>query len=707
MRWAVLFVLLMVPSSVAAQGPPPACAVPTFSPGVPLPVSPQPRALAAADLDGNGSMDLVAGHDTGRMSFLLNIGDGTFQPVSTTVPIGISVGRITPADINEDGHVDLIAKTSGNGGAEAEAVFVLIGDGAGGFSLGTTIPSQGVAAIAVGDFNGDMHLDLAVTSYIANQFSFHPGDGAGGFGPAAVIPTLIRPHAALSAADFNHDGRLDLAMTGTVNLTSRLEVRLGNGDGSFQTPSLFPFGFGPGKKMAAADFNGDGRLDLAIPSSELAAVSLLAGDGTGAFAPPVGFNVDNFPSEVVAGDFNHDGFMDLAVTARLVEDLPRPGSTVEISVIDVLPGNGSGGFGELVRLRIQGHHAAATAAADFNGDGTLDLAGADGDHPDGFVRIFRNMCGSVVDIAATLTVPKPIILERPSDYMISVENRGPDTAYALTVDIDVSRPYLQPWNLSPLSGCREIPSGPDNSRYSCVLGDVPSGQTVAITLRAKPDVLGTATVWAHVYSGGLDPTPDDHFVSDSSPVQKLGGEEVFLRAPSGGGALLDWIGGDAQAGYYIVRRVGSVTTVLPGEGTPLPATATSFTDPSPVPGSANCYVVVPIDGSGAFLGRSDMLCLHPATASASGAPSNLMLGPFTISGEIRVGWQPVAGATGYIVRTFASDGQTYWRGTHDTSVVTFVAAASSCYVVFAMNGETPLGNSDTVCAVPNVGNIPR
>ncbi len=136
--------------------------------------------------------------------------------------------------------------------------------------------------------------------------------------------------------------------------------------------------------------------------------------------------------------------------------------------------------------------------------------------------------------------------------------------------------------------------------------------------------------------------------------------------------------------------------------------AMTLTALAPVPGSPNCYVVVPLDATGAFLGRSDMPCLQPSTASPSAAPSNPTLAFDTRGGlsAARLTWGAVAGATGYIVRTFAADGQKYWQGTTGTEALPLLFGASSCYVVFAMDGSNPIGNSHTLCAVADIGNIP-
>jgi hypothetical protein len=706
MWWVALFLVLMI-GTAEAQGLPP-CAAPTFAPGVPFNVGPRPRALVAADLNRDGSVDLVTGSASGALAIVLNNGDGTFAPPQG-FPIGHGVLQIVSADFNRDGFPDLAGIASGAG------VFVLIGTGNGGFAVGSTFELVNAVALATGDFNDDAHVDLAAVDNSLQQILVRIGDGSGGFGEPLVLPTGNRSTlAGLTAADFNQDGRLDLAVAGgsPMMLTpGTVEVRLGNGDGTFQNVSEFTIGGFP-HALVAADVNRDGRLDLASPvtwidnnGGDINRITLLIGDGSGAFGLPTVLPLEfRVTGDLDISDFNGDGNIDLVVSGDHVEE-PFD-SSIRRPLIGVLPGNGSGGFGEPQRHVMYGSGGGEAVVADFHGDGKLDLAGANNDEV-GRTYVFRNMCGSVVDISAMLSVPKPLILERPAVYTISLENRGPDTAYALSVDIDINRPILQAWSLTASEGaCQPI----TDARFTCVLGDIVAGETVIVSFTAKPDLIGVGVVMVQARSGGLDPTPDDHSASDSTLVQILGAEDVVLRAPDGGGAELTWTAGDAQSGYYVIRRVGATTEVFPGVGTPLPASATSFTDPSPVPGSLNCYVVVPVGSSGEFLGRSDMPCLQPLTASPSGAPSNPTLGEFFAGANrnsVRITWDTVDGATGYIVRIFAADGQKYWEGTAGTSARAVVFGASSCYVVFAMNGETPIGHSHTLCAVWGVGNIPR
>jgi hypothetical protein len=141
-------------------------------------------------------------------------------------------------------------------------------------------------------------------------------------------------------------------------------VLLGNGDGTFTQATGSPIAFGQNlSAMVVGDFNGDGKLDLAVTDASANAVLVLLGNGDGTFQPPVAIAVGNQPMAIVLGDFNNDGKLDLA-TANYADD-----------TVTLLLGNGDGTFAQAPHSPFAvGQAPIAIAAADFNGDGKLDLA---------------------------------------------------------------------------------------------------------------------------------------------------------------------------------------------------------------------------------------------------------------------------------------------------------------------------------------------
>ncbi len=293
-----------------------------------------PFSVAVGDFNGDGNLDLaVANFGDGTVAILLGDGTGEFSPAATPIvtvgsarnsePFSIAVG-----DFTGDGVLDLAVANSNEG-----TVSILVNDGAGNFSpAATPTVAVGVSplSVVVGDFLGNGKLDLAVVNQFGNDatesspgtVSILLGDGTGSFTPAATLPVGYSPYA-VAVGDFNGDGVLDLAVANSCgndplcnNSPGTVSILLGDGTGSFSAAATSPITVGVNPRfVAAGDFNGDGSLDLAVANFNDDTVTILKGDGAGNFAPattspvPVGVN----PSSVAVGDFNGDGNPDLAV----------------------------------------------------------------------------------------------------------------------------------------------------------------------------------------------------------------------------------------------------------------------------------------------------------------------------------------------------------------------------------------------------------
>jgi hypothetical protein len=218
--------------------------------------------------------------------------------------------------------------------------------------------------VAVGDFNGDGLLDLAVADYGSNSVSVLLGNGDGSFQVPLNFAAGSKP-ASVAVGDFNGDGQLDLAVANYV-FGGSVSVLLGNGDGTFQAPLNFDAGNHP-KSVAVGDFNGDGLLDLAVANYGSSNVSVLLGNGDGTFQPARNVAVGPRATAVAVGDFVGDGVLDLAVLSGTVR---------------VLLGNGDGTFQTTPVSYVAGSSPMSVAVGDFNGDSSLDLAVANYDSND-------------------------------------------------------------------------------------------------------------------------------------------------------------------------------------------------------------------------------------------------------------------------------------------------------------------------------------
>jgi len=332
------------------------------------------------DWNGDERIDLAVAYtnsasSSGNVTILLGNGSGGFSsgPSVPAVPVPTSVAV---GDLNRDGKLDLAV-----GNFNERAVRILLGNGSGGFTSG---PSAAVGYwpkyVGVGDWNGDAKLDLAVTSLQNNTVTILLGDGAGLFNPAAGSPISVGtgPHCA-TAGDWNRDGQLDLAVPGFND--RNVTILLGNGSGGFNQAAgspialeTYPLGVGAG------DWNGDGKLDLALAGTN-SGVAILLGSGTGTFSPAPGspFGTGTNPRSIAVGDLNADGKLDLAVANNSSHN------------VTILLGNGSGAFVAAAGSPVAvGSYPVSISAGDVNGDGVSDLAVANGLYGGGSVSIVLN-----------------------------------------------------------------------------------------------------------------------------------------------------------------------------------------------------------------------------------------------------------------------------------------------------------------------------
>lgn len=347
---------------------------------VPLPARAVP--LAAVDLDRDGKLDLFTPRE-----LLRGGGDGTFTNLPYTGADGTNAAF---ADFDGDGNLDAaiadgdvvvqhglapfrftgvtrrsaersaIGDVNGDGRADLVAVSpfdaeVWLAAADGTLAFGSRL-SAGTSVPVLGDFNGDRNLDLFIAG---DQVAFGKGDGT--FGDAQRGADAISLIAAI-AADFNGDGKLDVA-SAFASSTIGVAIHINDGTGHFTTTTTAPYtsGLGP-TALAAADFNGDGASDIAVgihtPSGP-GELHLLNGKSP---QTPVRIATGISEHSVAAADMNGDSRADIVT-------ISYPGDELLI-----FPGNGSGTFGSPLRIDIPDAFYEQLLVADFTGDGRPDIA---------------------------------------------------------------------------------------------------------------------------------------------------------------------------------------------------------------------------------------------------------------------------------------------------------------------------------------------
>jgi hypothetical protein len=292
----------------------------TFELLVTINVGANPVAIVAGDFIGNGITDLAtANANSDDVSVLLGNGNGTFQPAIST-PTGNTPVSLVAGNFTANGHLDL-ATGNLDPSSGVSNISVLVGKGDGTFEQAhSTATGSGYAAIATGDFTSNGNLGVAVLDTISNSVSILPGNGDGTFQQPLTFALPAGSGASgMVAADFNGDGRLDLAIAEPA--LGAVQIFLGNGDGTFE--DLAPISVPGASSLVAADFTDNGRIDLAVASASMSTVTILMNDGDGTFA-----NTETMalatpfsdPVGIVAGNFGN-GQVDLAVADEAAADV--------------------------------------------------------------------------------------------------------------------------------------------------------------------------------------------------------------------------------------------------------------------------------------------------------------------------------------------------------------------------------------------------
>ena len=376
-------------------------AAPSFAAPLALPAQQAPLGIAAADFNGDGFQDIaIANAASATVSVYLGSGSGTFSQAATvTLPKGCSAAYIAAAKFTRAAQPDLLAVCA------MGQVLVLpnAGHGTFGTPISTTLPLGawignlmiGQVHPAIADFNGDGKLDLVIPGLGSSPGNAAApvawylllGNGDGTFQTPSSVPFTGVIPLSVVAGDFNGDGKADVVAAAYDSTGAPwLEIALGNGDGTFQTPVLSQLPATSGSVLLAADVNGDGKLDIVVAGSCLylnltgtgdsennAGVTVLLGDGKGNFTISFDTTEPYYVSDATLAGVLETGRLDLVEATIAFSSA----DTAPSGAVQIRPNNGDGTFGSPIVLPASTSVVpTAVTTADFNGDGRPDIATA-------------------------------------------------------------------------------------------------------------------------------------------------------------------------------------------------------------------------------------------------------------------------------------------------------------------------------------------
>ncbi|MCY1020003.1 FG-GAP repeat domain-containing protein [Pyxidicoccus sp. MSG2] len=286
-----------------------------FSPPRALTAGKTPMDVAVQDMNRDGQPDLlVVGHFSNTLAVRLGSGRGAFQePVSYS--LGNHSQQVRVADLDGDGDLDVMTKNAGSAGFFN--ITLLAGRGDGTLEAATPYSVTGLPRdLTLADVNADGLPDVLVLNTNSYTVDVLLGQRSGALAP--LPPYQLQRGEdnepfRFAALDVNGDARLDLVISHALGVPGHLSVHLGNGEGGFTASSSIPVEE-PGE-VVAADFNRDGRPDLALTRLSGGVFLLLGAEG-GTFGDPVRVASGPPPTSLLAADVNADGFADLAWTTQ-------------------------------------------------------------------------------------------------------------------------------------------------------------------------------------------------------------------------------------------------------------------------------------------------------------------------------------------------------------------------------------------------------
>jgi hypothetical protein len=491
----------------------------TFSPGATLTFSSIADAVLVGAFTNDGNQDVVVGTQAGTIDVFLGSGDGTFQ-AAKVFNLGTNdiIRNVVAGDFNHDGRLDLAVTVDLANNGQTGEVIVLLGNGNGTFKKGqTTVVGTDAFGLVAADLTGNGKLDLATTSMLPDgtrAVETLLGNGDGTFQAPLSTRTGFSP-MFLAAGDFSGNGKPALVLVDYFDTDNSVVVMADNGDGTFGKPLAMkfstPLGFAT---PVVGDFFGDGKLSFAIVTS-LGQVTVLRGNGDGTFQAPVNYLTDfngSQPNAMVVADFNGDGKPDLAVTDLIAGDVsvllntsPKP-ATGKVATSTTLKADiNPAVFGEAVTLTATVSAAMGTATGTVTFlDGTKILGEVALD-PNGQARLLVTLAPGAHSLTASFAGIEPFTASTSAALSETVHRSH--TTTALTAEVDpfgYTNAVLLTATVAPVAPGAGVPTGTVTFMEGTkVLGTATLDSNGQAGLFLENFPRGTHTVTA-VYSGDTD-----------------------------------------------------------------------------------------------------------------------------------------------------------------------------------------------------------
>ncbi len=373
-----------------------------------------PLYITGADLNNDGDIDVVTSNLSDSIYVLFNNGGGTLGGYTAYPTLGNDPSSVIAVDYDQDGDLDLIAS---NVNSHTLALF----ENTGGGSLATAtlvpVPSSNPEEVVAADLDNDGFFDLATANRGDYEVSVFLNErGPQWYGGSTEYPVPNRPRS-ITAADLDNDGDFDLAVT-CQNVDS-IAVLLNRGDGTFDPCVRYLCGDTP-FEIRSDDFDGDGYADLVVANYYDYDIGVYKNLGDGSFAPYTSHSLTYRPRSVCSGDFDDDGDLDLCVPLSLT----GPG------YIEIMANEGDGHFNSYDGTRPVGGYPNSIFAADFNGDGYVDLAVSDQDSDSVTILINDEVTG--VEPGDELPAATALFQNQPNPF-----NPATEIVYSLHRDAHV------------------------------------------------------------------------------------------------------------------------------------------------------------------------------------------------------------------------------------------------------------------------------